>query len=170
MSTAPRSTPSDLIERMLHDTGRRTLNELRPWIVAADPERRVAERSAHLCAALSALATAAYRALGGRLASAKVERAAALLSLLTKIDDQVIDAPDFHAGHEGEALQRRVTEYLAPTLASIERGAPVESSPRCALAGRLGAELRALAGPGALGRCWRSSVKGGRFKRAQCGS
>lgn len=72
--------------------------------------------------------------------------AAALLSLLTKIDDQVIDGPEFHGGmgtDRGE-LRERTTRYLAPTLRSLQDAVPATDEPRCALAAELGSRVRRL--------------------------
>jgi hypothetical protein len=66
-----------------------------------------------------------------------------MLSLLTKIDDQIIDAPAFHADRAG--LAERTRAFLAPTLASIRAAAPATAEPRCALAAALGRSLRDLA-------------------------
>jgi hypothetical protein len=128
--------------------GDRYLADLGPAALAADPEARVAPRSLLLCAALGLLAEAAYGALGGSCRRGEVGRAAAMLSLLTKIDDQVIDALAFHGGSGAErgALRARTRAYLAPTLASIREGRPASAEPRCALAADLGAALSALGG------------------------
>jgi hypothetical protein len=71
-----------------------------------------------------------------------------MLSLLTKIDDQVIDALEFHGGppacgRDLQALERKTRAYLAPTLASIRSGRPDTAQPRCVLAAALGRRLRA---------------------------
>ncbi len=135
---------------LLHRAGLENLDRWRPLLLAADPQRRVSERSAHLCAALGVLATSAYRALGGTQDAPEVESLAAALSLLTKIDDQIIDAPDFHQGWHGEALQAKVARYLEPTLASLQTGRAQSAAPRCALAAQLGRGLAQLAAPGRL--------------------
>ncbi len=101
-----------------------------------------------LCAALGALSRATYRDLGGSDGNGlgeRVERAGALLSLLTKIDDQIIDARPFHGLGDRGDLRDRTRAYLAPTLASLRAARPVNDEPRCALAAELGASLRALA-------------------------
>jgi|ETNmetMinimDraft_26_1059896.scaffolds.fasta_scaffold55141_2 hypothetical protein len=72
-------------------TGAPLVGELAPWVDPADPDHRVSDRSRLLCAGLAQLALACYQALGGSRQPREVAAAAALLSLLTKIDDQVID-------------------------------------------------------------------------------
>jgi hypothetical protein len=126
-------------------SGERWLAALEPAVSAADPEGRVSAQSRLLCAGLGVLSTAAYRALGGRGRADDVGRAGAMLSLLTKIDDQVIDAPVFHQGGDRRALPARTRAYLAPTLRSIREGRPADAHPRCALAADLGRLLRHLA-------------------------
>lgn len=138
-----RDLTADLLAR-----GDRALAALGPALDAADPHDRVTPRSRLLCAGLGLLAEEAYRALGGRRRTADVGHAAALLSLLTKIDDQVIDALPFHggAGTDRDALRARTRAFLAPTLASIRAARPETAEPRCALAADLGAALRDLGG------------------------
>ena len=126
-------------------SGERWLATLAPALDAADPERRVSGQSRLLCAGLGVLGAAAYRALGGSTRADEVGRAGAMLSLLTKIDDQIIDAPDFHGGGERATLPDRTRAYLAPTLASIREARAVEAHPRCALAADLGRLLGDLA-------------------------
>jgi hypothetical protein len=140
--------------------GERWLSELGPAVDAADPEGRVEARSRLLCAGLGVLAEAAYRALGGRLHASAVGRAAAMLSLLTKIDDQVIDDLAFHGGASTDraALRERTRAFLAPTLASIRTASPATDEPRCALAAALGTALRALGGAGATGEARREHL------------
>ena len=128
--------------------GDRYLGSLGPAIDAADPGGSVEPRSRLLCAALGLLAEAAHHALGGRAAAPAAGRAAAMLSLLTKIDDQVIDGLAFHGGAATDraALRARTRAFLAPTLASIQSARPASAEPRSALATALGASLRALGG------------------------
>jgi hypothetical protein len=123
---------------------------LAPWVDPADPDHRVADRSRLLCAGLAQLALACYRALGGSRQRAEVAAAAALLSLLTKIDDQVIDGPAFHGGRRTDRreLRERTTRYLAPTLQSLRQATPATAEPRCGLAAELGRRLRELADDG----------------------
>lgn len=125
--------------------GDRWLAELGPSIGAADPEGLVGAQSRLLCAGLGVLGVAAHRALGGDENRAEdVGRAGAMLSLLTKIDDQVIDAPAFHQGDRA-TLTTRTRAFLAPTLASIRDARPANAEPRCTLAADLGCALRSLA-------------------------
>jgi len=132
----------------LRAAGRRYLGDLGPLLDAADPEGLVPPRSRELCAALGLLAEAAYGALGGRRRVAEVGRAAAMLSLLTKVDDQVIDGLPFHGGAAADrgALRERTRAFLAPTLASVRAARPVTGEPRCALAAALGRALLDLGG------------------------
>ena len=117
-------------------------------LAAADPRGRVSPPSRVVCAGLAALGLEAYRALGGRQQVTDVGTAAAMLSLLTKIDDQVIDSPGFRdtVSSEPDAIAARVRLHLAPTLASIRARVPVTSEPRCLLAAELGERLQALCG------------------------
>lgn len=102
-----------------------------------------------LCAALGVLAQDAGRALGASSSLPAVTEAAALLSLLTKVDDEVIDGAAFHGGplRRGghRALRRRVRSYLAPSLESLRTGRPVRSEARCELAAEVGRQLHSLA-------------------------
>lgn len=106
-------------------------------------------RSRILCAALGVLAQDAGRALGASTSLPAVTEAASLLSLLTKVDDEVIDGAAFHGGplRRGghRALRRRVRSYLAPTLDSLLSGRPAVAEARCELAARVGRQLHALA-------------------------
>jgi hypothetical protein len=128
--------------------GDRYLSALGSAVGAADPEGRVEPRSRLLCAGLGLLAEAAYRALGGHGSVNAVGRAAAMLALLTKIDDQVIDSLAFHGGASTDrgALRERTRAFLAPTLASVRSASPASDEPRCTLAAALGAALRELGG------------------------
>ena len=136
-------------DALLLDTARAHLPGLASVIAAADPEGRVTPRSQVLCAGLAVLARSGYAALGGTRHAHAVGDAAAMLSLLTKIDDQVIDALEFHGGplaaRDPRELDRRTRAYLGPTLASLRSGAPATDEPRCALAADLGRRLHALA-------------------------
>lgn len=123
--------------------GDRYLASLGPAVAAADPEGRVSPQSRLLCAGLGVLGVEAYRALGGSTREDDVGRAGAMLSLLTKIDDQIIDAAPFHRDREG--LVDRTRAYLAPTLASLRAARPTSPEPRCVLAADLGRLLRDLA-------------------------
>jgi hypothetical protein len=128
--------------------GERHLAALGPAMDAADPGGSVAPRSRLLCASLGLLAEEAHRALGGRRDPDAVGRAAAMLALLTKIDDEVIDGPAFHGGASPDRaeLRARTRAFLAPTLASVRAARPASDEPRCALGAALGAALRELAG------------------------
>jgi hypothetical protein len=139
----PRDWTEDLVA-----AGDGFLADLGASVDAADPEGRVEPRSRALCAALGLLGVSAYRALGGSARAAEVGRAGAMLSLLTKIDDQVIDALPFHGGTSTPRadLRRRTRAFLAPTLASIRAARPAGSEPRCAFAAALGEALIALGG------------------------
>lgn len=139
-------------DQVLLRTAARHLHELQPLLARADPGGLISPRSRMLCSGLSCLARSAYLALGGRQQLDAVGEAAAMLSLLTKLDDQIIDALEFHGGPLAPAPTRRPTEldartraYLAPTLASIRQARPVSPEPRCLLAAELGQRLRALA-------------------------
>jgi hypothetical protein len=141
--------PTDL-DRILLDTAAHHLRPLAPLLAVADPRASVSPRSRMLCAGLACLARSCYGALGGRERIDEVGEAAAMLSLLTKLDDQVIDALEFHGGpldrhRDRKALERRTRAYLAPTLASIRSGQPVGGEPRCLLAAKLGQRLASLA-------------------------
>ena len=128
--------------------GDRWLAEIGPAISAADPGGLVSPSSRLLCAGLGLLGVEAHRALGGTSRSSRaseVGRAGAMLSLLTKIDDQIIDAPAFHGSGDRATLPARTRAFLAPTLASIRDARPATSEPRCALAADLGVALRSLA-------------------------
>ncbi len=118
-----------------------------PSVRRADPQGLVSDRSAFLCAALGALSQSCHRALGGHSRPLEVRHAGAALSLLTKVDDQVIDALAFHGGADTPraTVERRVRAHLAPTLDAIWRAQPTDSHPRTALAAALGQTLRRLA-------------------------
>lgn len=133
---------------LLLQVGRMHLEGCRPLLAAADPHGTVSPPSRLLCAGLAALGLEAYRALGGWRHAADVGTAAAMLALLTKIDDQVIDSAAFHgrARSEPDAVAARVRLHLAPTLASIQARTPVTAEPRCRLAAELGEKLQALCG------------------------
>jgi hypothetical protein len=140
--------PAPLLTADLLAAGARYLTDLGPAVGAADPDARVEPQSRLLCAALGLLAEAAYRALGGRARAHAVGRAAAMLALLTKIDDQVIDGLPFHggAGTDRAALRRRTRAFLAPTLASVRASRPTTAEPRCTFAAALGVALCELGG------------------------
>ena len=128
-------------------TGRRVLERVAPTLEPADPEGSIRLRSRILCCGLAELALATRRALGSTRSEEQVGDAAALLSLLTKLDDEVIDDLAFHGGRftDRSDVRRRTKAWLAPTLESIRTGRSVDGSARCELAATLGRSLRALA-------------------------
>lgn len=144
---------SERIDRQMSAIAREQLASLAPLIDRADPQATVSPRSRMLCAGLAGLARACLSGLARDAIEPGLARAvgdaAAMLSLLTKIDDQVIDALEFHGGplvrRDLVALDRRTRARLAPTLASIRRAEPVDREPRCELAALLGRRLRTLA-------------------------
>jgi len=117
-------------------------------VADADPNGTVSAPSRLLCAGLAALGLEAYRSLGGQSHARDVGIAAAMLSLLTKIDDQVIDSVSFHGGmsSDSEEAVKRVRIHLAPTLASIQTGKPATTEARCVLAAALGKRLQVMSG------------------------
>lgn len=137
----------DRWEARLQATGAACLDALAPLLADADPRRTVRAASRLLCAALGEVSGALYADLGGSRRAAEVRRVGAMLALLTKIDDQVIDGQAFHGGMTParEPLRRRVRAYLAPTLASVRRGRPHSDEPRCLLAAELGRCIAGLA-------------------------
>lgn len=138
-------SPTSWTPLLMH-TGQRCLVDLLPLVDRADPNGTITPRSRLLCAALSQLALEVFDALGGENGE-DVATAAAELALLTKLDDQVIDALPFHGGAttDREAVARRTRAYLDPTLESIRRGSPVNDEARCDLAADLGRRLDQLA-------------------------
>lgn len=139
--------PPQIGPRLLH-LGRMHLNRCEHLLAAADAQGTVSPPSRLLCAGLAALALEAYRALGGQGHVEDVGTAAAMLSLLTKVDDQVIDSAGFRGGvgSEPDTIAVRVRLHLAPTLASIRARAPATAEARCLLAAELGERLEALCG------------------------
>lgn len=138
----------DEVRRALHEhweprlraTGAACLDALSGQLAGADPLGTVRPQSRVLCAALGEVSGACYADLGGSRVAAEVRRVGAMLALLTKIDDQVIDGLAFHGGmvEAREAVRRRVRAYLAPTLASVRSGRAETDEPRCRLAAELG--------------------------------
>ncbi len=115
----------------------------------ADPGGLVSAPSRALCSALGLVSQLCYAAGGGSRDGDDVGLAGAHLALLTKLDDEVIDAPAFHGagrGPGGDALRAKVLAYLAPTLRSLRSGRPASAEPRARFAAQLGARLAALAG------------------------
>jgi len=142
--------------QILTETGAHFGDQLSGMVHAADPESRVLPRNLHLCAALGALSQATHDALAAAPTHREaVGRAGAMLSLLTKVDDQVIDDRAFHGGWRTPraVVRARTHAFLAPTLASLRTAQPAAATPRCRLAAALGAELRGLsASPARLER------------------
>ncbi|MBL9026029.1 MAG: hypothetical protein JNL21_27805 [Myxococcales bacterium] len=130
------------------EEGRAALGRLGASIDAADPGRVVLPRSRLLCAGLARLATEVGAALGAGARAVEIADLAASISLLTKIDDEVIDARAFHGGSatDRDELRARTAAFLAPTLASMREATPATSEPRCGLAATIGARVRDLAG------------------------
>jgi len=138
--------PSTVSARLL-ETGSRLGSALYREVVDADLVGRVKPRHVHLCAALGLLAESSAEALGASVEHARrAGRAAAMLSLLTKIDDQVIDHGSFHGGMSTPraVLRERARAYLQPTLDSILQARPATAESRCRLAARLGVALTEL--------------------------
>lgn len=137
-----------LWHQQLIQTGSQFLGELRDIITLADPQSTVKSNPKFLCCALGLLGQVTYDALGGHALRDEVGRAGALLSILTKIDDQVIDDLTFHKGSglSFEYARIKTQRYLAPTLKSLRTGVPANKEGRCILGARLGRELRSLAG------------------------
>lgn len=148
MHTAAEVSRASWYPRLI-SVGERLLVELSPLLRAADPYETVTVQSRLLCAALGLLGQECYAGLGGGKQPGEVARAAALLSLLTKIDDQVIDSAAFHGGmgapgRFNDDLRARLHDHLWPTLRSLRAASPENSEPRCAMAAQLGQHLRAL--------------------------
>ena len=129
--------------------GKKTLCSIDELLDRADRRAPVSARSRLLCAGLGVLAEDAYTALGGDARHDEVGHAAALLSLLTKVDDEVIDARCFHRGplrtRDHTELRQATRNYLAPTLRSLRAAYAVANEPRCELAAQVGQMLRGLA-------------------------
>lgn len=158
-----------MIHAALLDAGARFYRDQRPWLQDADPAGLVTPQAGLLCAALGLLGQTLYDGLcdsaddeqrpprdeGRRRARREeVGQVAALLSLLTKVDDQVIDGPAFHGGPAARGRDRRLVRdrvwtYLSPTLESVRSGAPAAPDGRCRMAAALGRRLRALGDGGA---------------------
>jgi hypothetical protein len=130
------------------DEGRACLARVGAEVDDADPGGLVVPRSRLLCAGLARLATEVANALGAGSRREEIADLAASISLLTKIDDEVIDALAFHGGARSEAadVARRTLTFLAPTLASMRAAEPVTGEPRCRLAAAVGLRIRRLAG------------------------
>ena len=129
------------------ERGANCLSRLEQEIDEADPDGSVPPRSRVLCAGLAELATTVLDAVGPVSEEAAVADLAASLSLLTKIDDEVIDSLAFHGGTATprRALHDKTKNFLDETLRSLEMAAPIGPAPRCLLAARVGRRMRALA-------------------------
>lgn len=117
-------------------------------VTRADPKGHVSTSHRVLCSALSRLATLTYQALGGERHGEAVAVAGALLSLLTKIDDQVIDSLEFHGGwrQPREQVRAKTKAFLDLSWQSLKLGQAQSSDPRSHLAAQLGQMLRAFNG------------------------
>ncbi len=146
MKSAFRESSRDF-EPELVTAGRTVLAGLDGQLDLADPHGLVEPRSRLLCAGLGLLGRLASHALGGRKKLVEVTRASAMLSLVTKVDDQVIDALAFHGGAttDRDELRARTRAYLEPTRLSIVTGHAHGGDPRLRLAAELGVSLAALA-------------------------
>ena len=133
-------------DSILLEIGNLYLPELWEWSARADIHRRLSLENQFLCAALGVLGRLCYEALGGKTHSYEVGLAGALLSLLTKIDDQWIDNRAFHRGMKTPRalLEEKTWLYLFPTLSAIEKGRTDSSEPRCEIGAKLGEWLWAL--------------------------
>lgn len=152
MSATP--LPQLPISHRLLTTGRAALTRWAPLVDRADPAGSVSPASRLLCAGLGHLAAATLASTHPAPSSAllrEVADLAALLALLTKIDDQVIDDPGFHrrGALDEQACASRVRRYLAPTLVALRGGVVPAGTQqadlgRCTLAADLGRRLRRL--------------------------
>jgi hypothetical protein len=129
------------------DRGRASLGRLGREIDEADPGGSVLPRSRVLCAGLAELATGVLSVLGPRDREHDVTDLAASLSLLTKIDDEVIDSLEFHGGAASarDFVRKKTEIFLDETRRSIETGEAHSPEPRCLLAARVGRRMRDLA-------------------------
>jgi len=137
--------PTIDFEPELVDRGKIELAALSTVLEAADPNGLVLPRSRVLCAGLAHLGVLTLRGLGGGASEGLVSRAGALLSLVTKVDDQIIDGLAFHGGLTTPAAEarQRTAAYLGATFDAIVRGHSEE--PRLGLAAALGRSLAELA-------------------------
>ncbi|NUP14320.1 MAG: hypothetical protein HOW73_50455 [Polyangiaceae bacterium] len=132
------------------ERGVRCLEHIGDTVDAADPCGRVLHRSRILCAGLSVLATETAAALGAHDDLAEVADLAASLSLLTKIDDEIIDGLTFHSGADTDRdeLRRKTARFLSITETSIYDAQPANAEPRAHLAAEVGQRIRRLSGGG----------------------
>ncbi|HEU4407863.1 MAG TPA: anti-sigma factor [Polyangiaceae bacterium] len=152
---APASPELDAWDGPLLRAGERFLGALARPLDDADPGGLVRGPSRLLCSALGLVSQLCYGACGGRDEADEVGLAGAQLALLTKLDDEVIDAPAFHGAGRwpGRArLRAKVLAYLEPTRLSLRAGRPATAEPRARFAASLGARFAALAAsPARLG-------------------
>jgi hypothetical protein len=144
---SPPSPAPDAWDGPLLRAGRRSLGALAAPLGEADPGGLVSGPSRLLCSALGLVSQLCYDACGGRELADEVGLAGAQLALLTKLDDEVIDAPAFHGAGRGlghDALCAKVLAYLEPTRLSLRQGRPASNEPRARFAALLGARLVAL--------------------------
>lgn len=137
-----------LVGRAVERAGANYLASIGGLVERADPLGRVLPRSRLLCAGLGLLAEDVHAALApDRATSAgrSIGELAALLSILTKIDDEVIDARAFHAAVPRANLREATRRWLAVTRDALHRGETGSAEPRAALAAHLGRRIRALA-------------------------
>lgn len=138
---APMHLPTRLLQ-----TGQQRLAAWTPALDVADPDGRVTPAARLLCCSLGHLAATAAHARGADDVDG-LAHAAAGLALLTKIDDEHIDARAFHGGPATDraSLRARTTRFLAPTLAALHTGVPDSPEPRVHLAAEVGRLLAAHA-------------------------
>jgi len=135
--------PDDRVADRLAARGQRELALWTPALAEADRDGRVSGPARLLCCGLAELAHAMARATGVADPSAATH-AAAGLALLTKLDDEFIDAPDFHGGPSADraVLRARTEAFLAPTLVAMHAGvAPPGAPARAQLAALVGRAL-----------------------------
>ena len=102
---------NDTVADLLRATGVRHLEALRPELDRADPHSLVSQPARLLCCGLAALAETAAAARGVTHQVEACGRAAARLALLTKLDDEVIDAAEFHGGPGTPRRTRKPDRY-----------------------------------------------------------
>ncbi|HEU4535341.1 MAG TPA: hypothetical protein VFS00_14535 [Polyangiaceae bacterium] len=151
---SPPCPAPDAWDAPLLRAGRRSLAALAGPLDEADPGGLVSGPSRLLCGSLGLVSQLCYAAGGGRELADDVALAGAHLALLTKLDDEVIDAPAFHGAGRGPgraALRDKVLAHLEPTRRSLRLRRPASAEPRARFAALLGARLAALsASPGRL--------------------
>lgn len=146
---APASVDHDAWDGPLLHAGARFFGTLAHPLDDADPGGLVSGPSRLLCSALGLVSQLCYAARDGRDEADEAGLAGAQLALLTKLDDEVIDASTFHGAgrHEGrERLRAKVLAYLEPTRLSLRTQRPANGEPRARFAASLGRRLAALSG------------------------